>query len=79
MKYVEYLFKHYENEINYMNSIFPRTFVGYSISPIQNIRNYLIKILLIRECTAKSIDYEIEKINSVEYCNELLNNLTQKA
>lgn len=73
--YIEYLFKYYQNEINYINSmktILPNNFGGYQMSQIENIRNYLIKIAIIRICKEKGINVIIEQMDNPNYCMSLL-------
>lgn len=76
--YINYLFKHYQNEINYIDSkmsLLPNGFGGQQISLVENIRNYLIKIAIIRICNEKEIEYSIEKINNSNYCLGLFSDL----
>ena len=43
-----------------------------NISSVENIRNYLIKIAIIRICNQKSIQYQIENMNDPNYCINLI-------
>lgn len=71
--YINYLFKHYRSEISFLYSIRNIGNSNQNISDIQNIRNFLIKIFIIRTCIEKGINYEISLIDNVEYCLNLLN------
>jgi hypothetical protein len=73
--YIKYLFKHYQNEINCINFSIrksPNNFRQYQISPIEDIRNYLIKIAIIRICKEKDTNVIIEQMNNLDYCIDLL-------
>ena len=76
MGYVEYLFMHYNNEIqaiDRMQSNIGNNIINPQIPRIMNIRNYLIKIALIKICNKKSIQYEMKRMNDIDYCIGLLN------
>lgn len=73
--YIVYLYTYYANEINYINS--SRTLTSENkttevISDIINIRNYLIKIAILRICKKKSIDLVINQIDNIDYCLDIL-------
>jgi hypothetical protein len=73
--YIEYLFKYYQNEINYINSSVrrsPNNFRTHQISPIEDIRKYLIKIAIIRICKEEEINVIIEQMDNLNYCIGLL-------
>ena len=76
MGYIEYLYKHYNNEIQVINRIqsnVGNNIVNPQISRIINMRNYLIKIAIIKTCNKKSIQYEIQRMDDINYCMGLLN------
>lgn len=75
--YISYLFKHYSREINIINStnmssIRMNVMSNGNISSVENIRNYLIKIAIIRICNQKSIQYQIQNMNDPNYCINLI-------
>ncbi len=79
--YIDYLYKHYNNEIQYIyNSLISsgNTINDMQISRKENIRNYLIKIAIIRICNKEAIQYEIHRMNDANYCAELLNTVKNK-
>ena len=74
--YICFLFKHYAQEISFIESrtlpIGINTINNGNISNVENIRNYLIKIAIIRICNQKSIQYQIENMNDPNYCINLI-------
>ena len=73
--YVNYLYNHYSSEIQTIKET--QINVGYNmtnqnISYIVDIRNWLIKIAVIRICKEKMIKCEIDKIEDIDYCISLL-------
>ena len=74
--YIYFLFKHYAQEISFIES---KTLSieknNGTISIVENIRNYLIKIAIIRVCNQKMIEYHIENMNDPNYCNRLMDDL----
>ena len=77
--YICFLFKYYAQEISFIESktlpIGINTINNGNISSVENIRNYLIKIAIIRICNQKSIQYQIENMNDSNYCNRLMDDL----
>lgn len=76
--YMSYLYKHYSNEIQFINSFQQPILNGINnkyISDVENIRNYLIKIAIIRICNKEAIQYEIQKMNDTNYCMNLIDNI----
>ena len=75
--YIEFLYKHYSQEISKINNmtlqIRNNEINNRSISNVENIRNYLIKIAIIRICNQKAIQYQIEDMNNPNYCINLIN------
>ena len=43
-----------------------------NISIVEDIRNYLIKIAIIRICNQKSIQYQIQNMNDPNYCISII-------
>lgn len=77
--YVKYLFKHYEYEINIIRQMMFSTGISMMnskyISLVEEIQHYLIKIAIIRVCNKKMIEYHIENMNDLNYCNRLIDDL----
>ena len=72
--YMDYLYKHYNVEINHIRSnIINNNAINYNanFSKIIDIRNYLIKIAVIRICIKTGIAFEINRIDTVDYCLKL--------
>lgn len=74
--YVRYLFKHYNEEINIINdstsSMRINVMNNRNISIVEDIRNYLIKIAIIRICNQKAIQYQIQNMNDPNYCINII-------
>lgn len=73
--YVKYLFKHYREEINFINNMtlpIGMSVMNNKISDVENIRNYLIKIAIIRICNKKAIQYHIQNMDDPNYCINLI-------
>lgn len=74
--YVRYLFKYYREEINIINSSISSMRMNVmnnrNISIVEDIRNYLIKIAIIRICNQKSIQYQIQNMNDPNYCISII-------
>ena len=71
--YICFLFKHYAQEISFIESrTLPIGINNGTISNVENIRNYLIKIAIIRVCNQKMIEYHIENMNDPNYCINLI-------
>lgn len=76
MGYVAYLYKHYNNEIQVIKNMqvsIGNNIINRQISNVEDIRNYLIKIAIIKICNKESIQYEIKRMNDIDYCMRLLN------
>ena len=74
--YKDYLYKHYNNEIQAIRSVsigVGKNLINRQISRVEDIRNYLIKIAIIRICNKKLIQYEIQRMDDISYCMGLLN------
>ena len=74
--YIDYLYKHYNNEIQAIRSVsigVGKILINRQISRVEDIRNYLIKIAIIRICNKKLIQYEIRRMDDISYCMGLLN------
>lgn len=74
--YIDYLYKHYNNEIQTIRSVpigVGSNLINRQISRVEDIRNYLIKIAIIRICNKKLIQYEIQIMDDINYCMGLLN------
>lgn len=77
--YVDYLYKHYSVEINHIRSNIINNNINNTInynpnfSKIIDIRNYLIMIAVIRICLKTGISFEINRIDTVDYCLKLFN------
>lgn len=74
--YIDYLYKHYKSEIQAISNI--QSVIGNTISNVQipkviDMRNYLIKIAIIKICNKKSIQYEVKRLDDINYCMGLLN------
>lgn len=75
--YIRFLFKYYAQEINFIEN---RTMkIGMNttintrpISALENIRNYLIKIAVIRICKQKLISCQIESLDDPNYCINII-------
>ena len=65
MGYVEYLYKHYNNEIQTIRNVpigVGNNLINRQISRVEDIRNYLIKIAIIRICNKKLKEWTISII-----------------
>ena len=78
--YIDYLYKHYSAEINYIRSNIRNNTINYNpnFSIIIDIRNYLIMIAVIRICVKTGISFEINRIDTVDYCLKLFNQNNEK-
>lgn len=73
--YIEYLWKHYQNDISIIESaksLITNNFSLNQTSMVENIRNYLIKIAIIRICKQRNIDVIIGRMDNIDYCLELV-------
>ena len=75
--YIRFLFKHYAQEINFIKNetmqIGMNTTINIRpISTLENIRNYLIKIAVIRICKKKLISCQIESLDDPNYCINII-------
>ena len=74
--YIDYLYKHYNKDIQVIYNIqsaLANSMDNIQVSKVINIRNYLIKIAIIRICSKKGIQCEIQKMDDINYCMGLLN------
>lgn len=75
--YIDYLYKHYNAEINHIRSNIINNNINNTInynpifSKINDMRNYLIMIAVIRICVKTGISFEINRIDTVDYCLKL--------
>lgn len=79
--YIEYLFKYYSYEINIIREKIFSTGIGVAnygnISLKEDIKNYLIKIAIIRLCNKEFIKYQIERLCDIDYCINLIDDMSK--
>lgn len=73
--YIQYLYKYYNNEIIFIKRMESMVSSNTMIntrknSDIEEIRNYLIKIAIIRICQKETINYQ--DLSNPQYCIKLL-------
>ncbi len=72
--YIKYLYQYYANEINEIDSFSSVYNSKTYISEIENIRNHLIKIAIIRIAKEKGLKLATERLSEPTYCINVLDN-----